>query len=157
MGEVRALADMIGRGLTYRAAAAALGRPEAAVKRQGARRKIRAAWRHPEGVALALVRECHAKGWTDELIARVIGRTRATVSKHRKKLGLPINPAANRSRRPRCWACNKYCPVRPGPGWRELTGWVSRKPRGHVNTVEVYCPDCFRQYGWGDELLTREG
>jgi len=53
--------------------------------------------------------------------------------------------------KPRCWACHKTLKVGVKP---ESQGWYARPFEDGVSAhlKELYCPDCFRRWGWGDEL-----
>ena len=56
-------------------------------------------------------------------------------------------PAASRLRAlPECWACGKECPTGNCLKW--APGWVSRPLPTKPNVMELYCPTCFREWGW---------
>jgi len=53
-----------------------------------------------------------------------------------------------RKTRSQCWACDSYC---ESGNLVASAGWYSRKLSGTYAAVrEVYCPECFNQWGWGD-------
>lgn len=52
---------------------------------------------------------------------------------------------------PTCWACGRTCNVKH----LKRDGWQVRPFLSRVK--EVYCPDCFARWGWGDDLTNRVG
>lgn len=52
----------------------------------------------------------------------------------------------------RCDACGTLA----NPMLMKKRGWKSRRVPGFA-VQDVYCPDCFRQWGWGDALTRKVG
>lgn len=154
MGEVRRLAAMRAVGKTIPECAALLRRTPGAVAEQCRRSGLVKAARFRNGEVAGLIRRLHRKGWCDERIALRLRRSRFTVADHRRRLGLPANPAPHYTARVVCMGCGRRSPVVPGPGWTNECGWRTRvATKGHlVTTRDSSCPECFAAYGWGDQL-----
>lgn len=60
-------------------------------------------WRKFSDAEVARVRELNAEGWSDSRIAKELGRNQASVSEHRRSMGLesptPRHPGAGRQKR----------------------------------------------------------
>lgn len=54
-----------------------------------------------------------------------------------------------RNVRAQCWCCGKLCKNKSYP---KSEGWKTRPMPGNGSVVECFCPMCFKEYGWGDEL-----
>lgn len=52
---------------------------------------------------------------------------------------------------PECWGCGERAPVRT---WVEKHGWQSRETLVYSGAAhkrrEIYCPECFAEWGWPD-------
>lgn len=54
---------------------------------------------------------------------------------------------------PVCWACGK-----PSPKHSKIStiGWQVREIRiEHWTEREIYCPDCFAEWGWPEPMTAR--